>query len=327
MSVSQNGLDSVPRISQLWANKLSWYLMTYLMLISCLMANSCLAQVEASQAKQKLNVENPASTKIQFVTHVPEPTAKVGDSIQQGSAIRQVAHADGKSQLAIETPESLTQRLIGKSKNLLVDARQSKRDTDSTSSLLGDLLQKPETKFLFAKQRAAESQVSPLTANLSPQVELITEPSVFQPIESLTTKIGVTAGLLPEDQAPADAWFKQEGKQVQVMGTNRDHTLYNFNWTASNLRHQPLYFEDVNLERHGLNYGILQPVVSGAHFFGRVPLIPYMRGAENPREPVYTLGHYRIGSEAPYMRHRLPFSWKGLTYEAGAATGLIFLVP
>jgi hypothetical protein len=55
--------------------------------------------------------------------------------------------------------------------------------------------------------------------------------------------------------------------------------------------HQPIYFEDMNLERCGLSCGCcLQPAVSGLHFFGSVALLPYKLLVSPPCSCVYPPG-------------------------------------
>jgi hypothetical protein len=62
--------------------------------------------------------------------------------------------------------------------------------------------------------------------------------------------------------------------------------------------YQPLYFEEVNLERYGRSFGILQPVVSGGQFYTRTALLPYHVFAQPARRctwhPHWTLPGYRI---------------------------------
>ena len=56
-----------------------------------------------------------------------------------------------------------------------------------------------------------------------------------------------------------------------------DETTYM--WKASALCHKPLYFEDEALERYGHSWGpCLDPIVSGAHFFCKLPVLPYCMG-------------------------------------------------
>ena len=101
-----------------------------------------------------------------------------------------------------------------------------------------------------------------------------------------------------------------------------------FTWKASGLCHKPAYFEDVHLERYGHSWGpYLQPVISGGHFFLTVPILPYKMGLYPPNECIYTLGYYRPGSCAPYMLDPLPLSLRAALFEAGAWTGMAFLIP
>ena len=99
-------------------------------------------------------------------------------------------------------------------------------------------------------------------------------------------------------------------------------------WTAPNFFHNPLYFEQVNLERYGQGtYSCLQPAASGVQFFATIPILPYKIGGQEWCERVYTLGHRRPGNCNPYQVHYHPFSWTGVTYQAVATTGAVFIVP
>ena len=101
-----------------------------------------------------------------------------------------------------------------------------------------------------------------------------------------------------------------------------------FVWTASGLCHKPLYFEERQLERYGHSTGpYTQPLVSGAHFFGSVLMLPYNMGLKLPGECEYALGHYETGSCAPYMIPALPITARAVLFEAGAAAGLVYLLP
>lgn len=130
------------------------------------------------------------------------------------------------------------------------------------------------------------------------------------------------------------------GTHVSPLGDSRPWMLMSFEWEAPATRHLPLMFEEPNLERLGYTYTFrtpgggsicagdcVQPFVSGAHFFGRLPLLPYMCGINPPCEPVYTLGVDRPGSPVPYRRHNLPLSLRGAIYEAGAVVGMFYCIP
>ncbi len=99
-----------------------------------------------------------------------------------------------------------------------------------------------------------------------------------------------------------------------------------FTWKASGTCHKPLYFEDVHLERYGHSWNpVLQPFLSGAHFFTSVVVLPYKIGLNPPNECMYTLGYYRPGSCAPYMIDPLPLSLRGALLQGAAVTGGVFL--
>ncbi len=99
-------------------------------------------------------------------------------------------------------------------------------------------------------------------------------------------------------------------------------------WKAAGYCHKPLYFEHWNLERYGHSHGPwLDPFFSAAHFFVRVPLLPYQMGVELPWECVYPLGYYRPGDCAPWTCPAVPISVRGMAVQAATVTGIVFLLP
>ncbi|MCM2371647.1 hypothetical protein [Aporhodopirellula aestuarii] len=114
----------------------------------------------------------------------------------------------------------------------------------------------------------------------------------------------------------------------QVAYTPRQWTPTTMTYTASNLCHKPLYFEEVNLERYGHTAGPLaQPIISSAHFFLNIAVLPYKMGVHSPHECQYALGYYRPGNCAPWIIPPVPLSVKGAWYQAAAVTGTALLVP
>ena len=112
---------------------------------------------------------------------------------------------------------------------------------------------------------------------------------------------------LRDVQLPADC---SEGL-FQATAPSNDMRLWHeaeFSWEASDLFAQPAYFDDPILERYGQTYPpLVQPWLSGAHFFGQFPLMPYKIAVDRPFEKVYTLGYYRPGSPMPCVARRLPW--------------------
>ena len=101
-----------------------------------------------------------------------------------------------------------------------------------------------------------------------------------------------------------------------------------FHWAASNLTHNPLYFEDVPLERYGHTYPYcVQPFVSVGKFGLQVIGLPYQIALDPVCSEQYALGYYRPGDCAPFLRYRIPFNERAAATAAGVYTGLFFLFP
>ena len=79
-----------------------------------------------------------------------------------------------------------------------------------------------------------------------------------------------------------------------------------FAWVAPNIRYQPLYFQNVALERYGQNYGGLKQIgASGVHFFVSFCRLPYAVIADHPRSCEYPLGYCRPGNPTPLTFQKL----------------------
>lgn len=145
-----------------------------------------------------------------------------------------------------------------------------------------------------------------------------------KPIGQLTINISPSTGTLPENHA-ASVFLEVPGIDTG-RGVSRSELSYSYNWQASAFCHQPLYFEDANLERYGYGYGMAQPVVSGVKFFLTVPILPYKSWIEPPHECIYTLGHYRPGSKVPRQCNWLPLRLDAAAFEAGVITAYFFMI-
>ena len=156
-----------------------------------------------------------------------------------------------------------------------------------------------------------------------------------RPIGSVTTSILLNTGDLPENNARTE--FPQMGEIPDDAVLTREWTGIVYQWEPSYLSHRPLYFEEVNLERYGympcghrfngIPAALVQPVLSGAHFFATIPALPFKGTVEPPHECIYTLGHYRPGSPVPYQIHWIPLRPTAGAVEALYVTALVFAIP
>ena len=133
--------------------------------------------------------------------------------------------------------------------------------------------------------------------------------------------LDIRVGGKPGNDYPCECRLEGETYEPRRFATTT------FTWKAAGYCHKPLYFEDWNLERYGHSHGWADPIVSGAHFFATLPVLPYKMGVELPWECVYPLGYYRPGNCAPWTCPAVPISKRGLMLEAATVTGLVFLLP
>lgn len=91
--------------------------------------------------------------------------------------------------------------------------------------------------------------------------------------------------------------------------------------------HNPLYFEDPNLERCGQSKGCLTTACSMVHFTAMTSILPYLTTADPPRSCVAALPDcptcHSYASDAYFPE----WSWKAATVQAAAVTGLVFVIP
>lgn len=99
-------------------------------------------------------------------------------------------------------------------------------------------------------------------------------------------------------------------------------------WKASGACNKPLYFEDVDLERYGHEWGpVVQPAISTVRFFGDLAVLPYKMGIHPPNECQHPLGYHRPGSCAPWGVRPIPISGRGAVTQAAFVTGAVFALP
>ena len=93
------------------------------------------------------------------------------------------------------------------------------------------------------------------------------------------------------------------------------------------LRHQPLYFEDPNLERCGQSAGCLTEAVNVVHFAGRIPLMGYLAGSNPPSTCVRALPDCPTCKSFGPNAYVPPPTVRAIASQAVQSVGLAFLIP
>ena len=136
-------------------------------------------------------------------------------------------------------------------------------------------------------------------------------------IRSVTVNPSVSPGIMPENYA--QNVFANRPSEFHISGFQRlDNVPTHTHWNAPWVAYRPLYFEDPWLERHGYHYGHLQPLVSAAKFYGRIPFLPYLKGAYPCDECRFSYGMGRPGDCPPHFFSLPRRSCRGIWYETAA---------
>ena len=94
--------------------------------------------------------------------------------------------------------------------------------------------------------------------------------------------------------------------------------------------HRPLYFEDPNLERCGVtacpSCPCVQPLVSAAHFYGTIPLLPWWAASRPPNGPVPAAPFCPPGCRYDACQNYLPPAEVSGALGQAAATAAFFLI-
>jgi hypothetical protein len=129
----------------------------------------------------------------------------------------------------------------------------------------------------------------------------------FKPMSEIDVDLRIVGEELPDD-ASENLFTPPEPYSRAVMGRGAWAEI-DFSWEVSELLYQPLYFDDAPLERYGQTQcRALQPITSGAHFFGTMLLMPYRLIEDHPYGYISQLGYYRQGSPPPPVGHRVRLS-------------------
>lgn len=140
-------------------------------------------------------------------------------------------------------------------------------------------------------------------------------------LSELSLNIHLDAATMPDD-------CSKDVFQLGGVTTERSWHDSEFTWAASDLFAQPAYFDDPILERYGQSHHpVLQPALSGAHFFSQFPLMPYKIGLDRTHDQIYTLGYYRPGSPMPLLGRRLPLEADAAGFESMSWVALLFILP
>lgn len=154
----------------------------------------------------------------------------------------------------------------------------------------------------------------------------------FDSINAMTIDISTPAaegdGSLAQPEDQAGPIFERHGDHQEYLNHGNVGLDPAFFLQPAEFCYQPLYFEELNLERYGTcKFPLAQPVLSGAHFFATVPAMPYLMSWKLPRRCYYDTTEYYAGRQAPWQRELPPLRLGPSAVETAAITGAILILP
>lgn len=158
------------------------------------------------------------------------------------------------------------------------------------------------------------------------ETESTASPGVVFVSSTASLNVRASEGPFPADRA-AVLLDEERRKQADSALDSEGKLWMSYMWAAPVVSYRPLYFEETQLERYGHHHGVLQPMVSASHFFGRIVALPYKAGATPCGSCQYPLGHYRPGDNVPDHCTQPELSVRGTIYEAIVITGGVFVIP
>lgn len=137
------------------------------------------------------------------------------------------------------------------------------------------------------------------------------------------------ANYRPDTESKLESSALPKLVNLQVQGqVERNQAATAIYWHASNVTHNPLYFEDPGLERSGHTFSeAVQPFVSLGKFGTQVIALPYTIALDPVWKDESPLGNYRPGECAPKRHLALPLNREAVATAAAAYTGIIYLIP
>lgn len=235
-------------------------------------------------------------------------------------AIENLQAAVAQSRVQVETIAARVPEPIVKEKSAAITAAVDATTPDTAAIPVLDEEAPVPQPALPRSQPSGDPQISGRTYDIDE--ETVEE---RKSITELRARITPSEGDLPIDHATPR--FALEPVRYHGYGMERGWSGSSFAWNNPGVCHQPLYYQDLNLERYGYHYGCAQTFVSSVKFLADTALLPYKAVCYPYCDCYYTLGYDRPGNCVPYRCYRLPLRTDAAAVLTGVGVGLFFLAP
>ena len=252
-----------------------------------------------------------------------------------GPTLDEVPSLDDAERGASEQGTAANQQRVDRTQSIARGGAESIQLAHAVSDAVPDLGLDRQKMFAPPADRVAKHPqlIPPAPAAAPPQFLKAVPPAprapsddvpgdpLFKRIDELTVKTTyVNEAQSPLPDFAQDGFFGSQPQRLIGSGNEQAWQRYVTSSQRCLHRHQPLYFEDVSLERCGESCGVAQPITSSAKFAGSVLTLPFRIGTQPWCRTVVT-------DPDCCDECYLPCSSHGAALQAIATVGLIFIIP
>lgn len=287
-------------------------------------------KISAPELAESVQPEKSITAEVQPIENSP-----VGDTPVVESSASQIAPEANPFPVSVEEPAPAPV-FEAPAEEELVEIEVDESAQKATDAILDDAFKAAEEQLdseeAFPLIIAAQPDDPAIDGKKVKAAQDVDPESLFGAVTEVRVEVEKSEAKIPENIA-GEMLGKYEPVYVMNEGWTEytDRSIY---WIS----HRPLYFEDPNLERCGLNRnGIFEPIVSAALFYSNAALLPMHMGVQSPCCTVRSKGDcpacHKYGEECYLVSRDLKKllmtkeGLRGVAYEALAITGLVFLIP
>ena len=271
---------------------------------------------------------------------VPQPARSVRDVVQLGFEDNDLAEDDADENMElveVEEPTKSVNRLPRFVEPIPVLEIQTVDSEDPMQTVEpDDQPMRLEIQTIAAQEVPEKSQVTNAPHEIEPEVappsdEVLAE---LKPVRSIEIRKAIQIPALADMDNPQ---LREPPDQAQAYLRKLKRQPYKFwpvyrdPWVANRdsyaFHHNPLWFEDPNLERCGRGCGHVTSVSSFVQFSANIAILPYRMTAQPSCSCVRTLPDCTVCQKFGYDAYLPPWSWRAAAVQAGAVVGGIYVIP
>lgn len=280
-------------------------------------------------------LELPVAQMPKRTSHVLEGEVVIGDEPSLTPPGREVVNLYFEEESSDEDGASESMDLVERESNELMEFAEPSKLAEETPQTLVESTPAFEVENVTAQEASGGTKAT--TVVLVQSEEEVQTPSddvlaELKPVRSIEIRKAVEVPQMAEMDNPQ---LREPADQARAMLRKRPPfkfwPVYRDPWVANRdsyaFHHNPLWFEDPNLERCGRGKGSFTSVASFLQFNANVAFLPYRMTAQPPFSCVRTLPDCTVCQKFGCDAYLPPWSLPATAVQGGAIFGFIYAIP